>query len=192
MRAQTASLPGKVSISVNGPDARAIPPACAKPEAFLPPGSQLIGNSTVGIRCPGNSKSRTLFVPVRVTVSTKLLVSAKPLQAGQTLSASDLASQDGEMNAIGMLTRPEQAIGKIVKISIAPGQVLRQEMLRAPWVVTQGQTVRVRASGEGFSVFSSGQALNNAAEGENIRIKTQSGRITSGTVQADGSVNINP
>lgn len=192
MHRQTESLPGKVSIQVGELDPRLTLPACAKPEAFLPPGGQLIGNGTVGVRCPGDKRSRSLFVPVRVTVGTRLVIAGKPLQLGQTLTAADLAAQDGEMSEISMLTDPAQAIGKVLKYSLAPGQVLRQDMLRAPYVVTQGQTVKIRADGEGFSVRSTGQALNNASPGEMVRIKTSAGRVVSGLAQADGSVSVIP
>lgn len=210
VHAQTKNLPGQVSIKVDEIDRRVALPTCQALEAFLPPGSQLFGNSTVGVRCsqgaaatlPANQDARTpdrpdknswtLFVPVHIKISANLLVAAKPLQQGRTLYAEDLASQSGELTHAGILTDPQQAIGKILRYSIGAGQVLKQDMLRAPYAVTQGQTVRLQAEGTGFKVSSEGQALNNAAEGQNVQVRTISGQVVSGTAQSNGTVAVRP
>lgn len=188
LRTQTANFPGQVNLRISEPDARVALPACAKREAFLPAGSGLIGNTTVGLRCAGDHNSKTLFVPVRVTVNTGLVTAARALQAGQVLGPEDLTSQKGELNASSMLINVNQALGKTLKMNVAPGMVLRQEMLRAPWAVIQGQTVALKAEGTGFSIQSTGQALNNATAGDSVRVKTPSRRVISGQAQADGSV----
>ncbi|MBI3903654.1 MAG: flagellar basal body P-ring formation protein FlgA [Nitrosomonadales bacterium] len=192
VRAQTASLPGRVAIKVGEVDKHIAPPACPLPEIFLPPGSQLFGNSTVGVRCPNTPKSRPLFVRVQIKVTASLIVARKSLQLGQTLGADDIISQDGELTQTNTLTEPALAIGKVLKLSVGAGQALRSDMLRPPFSVMQGQTVQLRAEGSGFSIRSEGQALNNAAEGQGVRVKTPSGQTVSGTAQTDGSVSIRP
>src|SRR5574340_1506781 len=51
VRQQTATLPGKVSYQVDEIDRRIVLPECNELEAFLPAGSQLIGKTSVGVRC---------------------------------------------------------------------------------------------------------------------------------------------
>ena len=191
VHAQAQSLPGKVAINVEEIDRRIVRPACKALEAFLPPGSRLLGNSMVGVRCPGKN-GWTLFVPVHVKASVDMLITNKTLLQGQVLQADDLSIQNGELNQTGILTDPVHAIGKVLKYSVSAGQILKQEMLRAPYAVTQGQTVQLQIEGAGFSIRSEGRALNNAAEGQPVQIKTSSGQIVSGTARAGGNVEIRP
>jgi flagella basal body P-ring formation protein FlgA len=191
VRAQTHDLSGKIAFKVDEIDSHTVRPSCPALEVFLPSGSQLFGNSMVGVRCPGN-KGWTLFVPVHVTVSVDMLITNKPLTQGHVLQAEDLSSQNGELAQIGILTDPSQAIGKVLKNGIGAGQVLKHDMLRAPYAVTQGQTVQLQVEGAGFSVRSEGQALNDAAEGQAVKVKTSSGQMVSGTARPGGIVEIRP
>jgi flagella basal body P-ring formation protein FlgA len=191
VQAQTRTLPGKVRIKVEEIDRRTVLPACTPLEAFLPSGSRLIGKTSIGVRCntrPGWS----IFVQASIRVSADMLVANRPLAQNTVLSASDFVLQTGELGQPGILTDPAQAIGKTLKFGIGAGQVLRQDMLRAPYVVTQGQPAEVRVRSKDFSVRSSGQALNNAAEGQSVRVRMASGRVVSGTATADGSVEVRP
>ena len=191
VRAQTRTLPGQVAIKVDEIDRRIARPACPMLETFLPPGSQLLGNSMVGVRCPGK-KGWILFVPVHVKVSVDMLIANKPLQQGQVLHAEDLSSQNGELTQASILIDPAQAIGKVLKYGVGAGQVLRRDMLRAPYAVTQGQVVQLQVEGAGFSVRSEGHALSNAAEGQAVQVKTTSGHVVSGTARPGGIVEIRP
>ncbi|RFC37145.1 MAG: flagella basal body P-ring formation protein FlgA [Candidatus Nitrotoga sp. LAW] len=189
---QTLHLPGQVTITVNEIDRRISLPACPALEAFLPPGGQLLGNSTVGVRCTTNMKKWTLFVPVQIKVSANLLITNRSLQQGYVLRAEDIGNQKSELAQTGILTDPLQAIGKVLKFSVGAGQVLKQDMLRAPYAVRQGQIVQIQVERQGFKIHADGQALSNAAEGETVQVKTVSGQVVSGVVQPDGAVNIRP
>lgn len=191
VHAQTQSLPGQVTIKVDEIDRRVVVPVCPTLEAFLPIGSRLLGNGMVGVRCHGK-KGWTLFVPVHVTVSVDMLITNKAIPQGHMLNAEDISSQRGELAQMDILTDPKQAIGKILKNGIGAGQVLKQDMLRAPYVVTQGQTVQLQVAGAGFSIRSEGHALDNAAEGQTVRVQTASGQVISGTARSDGVVEIQP
>ena len=189
---QTLNLPGQVTITVNEIDRRISLPVCPALEAFLPPGGQLLGNNTVGVRCTTNMKKWTLFVPVHIKVSVSLLITNSPLQQGHVLRAEDIGNQKSELAQPGILTDPLQAIGKVLKYSLGVGQVLKQDMLRAPYIVRQGQTVQIQVERKGFKIHADGQALSNAAEAQVVQVKTSSGQVVSGVVQPDGVVNIRP
>jgi len=189
VRTQTLTLPGEATITVDEIDRRTALPACPTLEAFLPPGGQLLGNSSVGVRCTG-ANTWTLFVPVHVKVTASLLITSRPLQQGQVLRTEDIASQRGELTHAGMLTDPEQAIGKVLKFGIGAGQLLKQDMLRAPYAVTQGQKVQLQAEGPGFKIHAEGQALGNASEGQSVQIRTSSGQVVSGIARAGGMVEV--
>lgn len=201
---QTAVLPGKVAYQVDEIDRRIVLPQCAKLEAFLPPGSRLTGKTSVGVRChPSSPKEETndrpartggwsIFVPVQIRFSLNLLTSARQLPLGHTLQEEDLASQVTESSQGGGFTDPKQAIGKVLRYGIAAGQVLREDMLRQPYSVTQGQVVTLAVQGNGFSIRSEGAALNNAAEGRAVQVRVGQGRVISGVARAGGVVEVAP
>ena len=189
VQTQTRAVAGKVSIQVAEIDRRIALPACTTLEAFLPPGAQLNGNTTVGVRC--NSKqSWSLFVQVNVKINVTILTTNKTLQQGQTVRAEDLRTLSSESLQAGTLTDPAQAVGKIMKYGIGAGQILRHDMLRAPYTVMQGQAVQLHVAGAGFHVSAEGRALSNAAEGESTTARTVSGQIVSGIVKR-GAIEIN-
>ncbi len=188
VRAQTQGLPGKVSIQIDDIDKRIVLPACSALEAFLPAGAQLNGNSSVGVRCT-EKKGWSVFVSVTVKVSVNLLTANTTLQQGQVVRAEDLGSLSSETLQAGALTEPAQAVGKVMKFSVGRGQLLRQDMLRDPYTVTQGQTVQLQVEGQGFRIRSEGKALTNAAEGQMATARTPTGQSVSGVVK-NGSIEI--
>lgn len=190
-RAQTSALPAKVTVRVGEIDRRIALSACLSLEPFIPPGGRLLGNVTVGVRCPG-SAGWTLFVPVQIKAEAGLLIAARPLLHGQVLRAEDLAIQNGDLSQPGAITDPALAVGKVLKFGVGAGQTLKRDMLRTPYAVTQGQTVQIRVAGPGYRIHAEGQAMNNAAEGQSLRIKAPSGQVISGLAQADGSVEVRP
>lgn len=201
---QTATLPGKVAFQIDEIDRRIIQPKCAEFEAFLPAGSQLIGKTSIGVRCaPSPRKEATddrsartigwrIFVPVQIRINLNLLTSARQLPPGHTLQERDLASQSTETSQPGGFTDPKQVLGKVLRYGIAAGQVLREDMLRQPYSVTQGQIGQIAVQGNGFSIRSEGVALNNASEGQSVQIRVGSGRVISGVARIGGVVEIVP
>jgi flagella basal body P-ring formation protein FlgA len=188
---QSASLAGKVTYHVGNIDRRITMPACTRIEAFLPAGSRLIGNTSIGVRCMKRN-GWSIFVPAQIKVRLNILVSARQLPAGHTLQQQDLVSQTTEVSQTEGLTDPRQAVGKVLRYSIAAGQILRETMLRQPFSVTQGQIVHLVVQGNGFNIRSEGTALGNAGEGRNVQIRSISGRVIGGIAQTNGEVKIVP
>ncbi len=191
IKQQTAELDGKVAFSVEPIDPRLVLNDCSKMEAFLPAGSQLIGRVSVGVRCL-DAKGWRVFVPVQIKITRNLIISARPLSSGQTLSAEDIARQSTEtMQDVG-LTDEKRVLGKVLRYSISASSIIRPEMLRASYTVKQGQSVQIVVQGGGFTLSNTGVALNNAGAGENVQVRLESGRVISGTATEAGSVQINP
>lgn len=187
---QTASLDGKIDYQIEELDSRISLAPCANPEAFLPGGSQLIGKTSIGVRCTAGN-SWQILVPVQIKITQTLLTSAHQLPVGHTLQEQDLARQTMEISRADGYTDANQVIGKVLRYSIAAGQVLRSDMLRQPYSVTQGQIVQTISRGKGFSIRGDGVAMNNASEGQTVLIRVGSGRTISG-VARNGIVEISP
>jgi flagella basal body P-ring formation protein FlgA len=188
---QTTTLPGRVSFNVDEIDQRINLKSCNKFEAYLPPGSQLMGRVSVGVRCL-DTNGWSIYIPVQIKISRDLIISARTLSMGQIIHEEDIARLTSDVNQSGVITDARLAIGKVLRYSVAAGYVLREDMLRAPYSVKQGQSVQLTVQGNGFKLSSSGVALNNASEGETVQIRTSTGRTVSGIAVNEGVVKINP
>jgi flagella basal body P-ring formation protein FlgA len=192
VRQNTVELPGQVTSTVGAIDPRLQLPSCDTPEVFLPAGSRLWGNATVGVRCP-TATPWTIYVPVSVRIMAPTAVATRPLSAGQTVGQADVAIQSNDLSQLppGVIMDPALAIGKTVIIGASTGQAFRQDMLRAPQVIQQGQTVKLVAKGNGFQVTAEGKALANATLGQVVSVRTQSGQVISGIAKQNGVVEVN-
>jgi flagella basal body P-ring formation protein FlgA len=190
VRLQTRGLPGKVGITMGRLDVERLPP-CTAHEAYAPPGTRMSGRTHIGVRCLGPNVWSVL-VPVQIAVTGNYVVTARPLAAGQTVQAGDVATLSGDLAALpnGVVTSPADAVGKTLRNALHAGQPLRDDQLIAALVVRQGQSVRVISRGAGFAVSSEGKALANAAAGQVVQIRMASGQTVSGIAQADGSVDV--
>ena len=191
LRTQTQGLPGKVSHSIVPLDTRTQLTPCSAFEPFLPAGGKLWGKSTVGVRCLGPS-TWTVYIQVDIKVSGNYLISARAMPAGYVLGAADIVVRSGDLSTLpaNIITDQNQAIGRTVKSGFSAGQPLRSDQLITPWAVFQGQNVRTVSSGPGFSVSSSGKALNNAAAGQPVQVRTDSGQTVSGIARPGGIVEV--
>lgn len=191
VRSQTAGLPGQIALTVAPIDPRLNLPACPVPEPFLPSGGRLWGSSTVGVRCSGASQW-VIYVPVTVRVMADVVMTARPLSQGQVVGPADimLRSNDLAQMPSGVITEASQAVGKTLLNSVTSGQPLRQDMLRSPQVILQGQTVKLMSAGRGFKVSAEGRALSNAAEGQLVQVRTPSGQVISGIARAGAVVEV--
>lgn len=188
---QTTAQPGSVTVTAGALEPRLRLPACPAMEFFVPAGARLWGNSNIGARCTAPS-TWTLYVPVNIRISADIVFAARPLQTGQKLGEADILikSDDITQFASGVITDPRQALGKTVTLGVAAGYPLRLDMLRAPNVIQQGQSVKIIALGRGFQVNAEGKALGNAAEGQIVAIRTPSGRVIKGTAREGGIVEV--
>lgn len=190
VRSETSGLPGKVDVKIGSIDPRLHLAACASPEAYTPVGTRLWGSATVGIRCANPKWS--LSVPVTVKVTAEAVVASRPLVRNRAIEASDLTQREADLTQLpaGVLTDPAQAIGKLATLGIPAGSFLKNQMLRAPFLVLQGQKVKLVAQGAGFKVNAEGKALSDGSAGQVISVRTASGKIVSGVVKSAGVVEV--
>ena len=187
VKKQMTGQPGQVSVATTPLDPRLNLAACFEIDYFVPAGSRLWGNTNIGARCSAPTLW-TVYIPATVSIVTDIVFSARPLSPGQTLTAADIQikSDDITQYAAGVISDPAQAIGKNPALGIAAGYPLRLDMLRAPYVILQGQSVRIIAGGKGFQVNSEGKALNNATAGGVVSVRTQSGRVIKAIAKESG------
>ncbi len=174
-------------------DTRLRLPVCAdKPEAFLPPGSRILGSSSVGIRCH-SPKPWSLYVPVTVKIFAPVLVASHALNRGSQITAQDFQTAELNIAALsgGYLSIPEQILGMTLKRSIDAGAVYTPAMLEAPNMVRRGQQVTLLAEIAGIEVRMAGKALMDGSAGALIQVRNlASQRVIEGTVIAEGIVKV--
>ncbi len=190
LQTQTKGLPGKASFSIGQMDARVKQHPCPLFDVFLPPGAKLWGKTTLGLRC--QSMPFTAYVQVQIALLGSYLVASSNLSAGQVLQAQDIFVREGDLTRLPntVLTDISQALGKSLKNRLNKDQPLRSDQLVIEWLIRQGQNVLTVARGPGFSVNGGGRALSNAKLGDTLQVRTQSGQIVRGIVQADGVVDV--
>lgn len=164
-------------------DTQALAP-CRRSEPFLPPYARLAGRSSVGVRCVDGA-NWTVLVPLTVRGFGRALVAAVPLAAGTVPGAQDVREQEVELTRENgqVLQEAAQLQGRTLTRQVAAGAVLRADMLRATQVVQAGDMVRLRIVGTGFMVTATGQALTAAADGQAVRVRTELGKILTGSAR---------
>lgn len=191
IKEKTAGLPGEYTVTATRVDPRLKLGKCSQLQPYLPSGSRLWGNSSVGVRCAG-PESWSLYVPVQIRVANHVLVAVRPITSGQQVQAEDVELQlrDVTKFAGSVLTSLDQVTGRYVVAPIPNGTILRAEQFRAANVIRQGQTVQITAKGNGFTVTSDGQAMGNAGLGQVVTVKTRSGQLIKGIARSEGVVEV--
>ncbi|RJG20416.1 flagellar basal body P-ring formation chaperone FlgA [Massilia cavernae] len=191
LKAQTAGLAGKVTVSVGKVDQRMSLAACPAPEAFQQPGARAWGKTTVGVRC-ASPAPWTVYIQAQVSVVGDYVAAAVPLAPGKEIDRSQLAIVKGDIAALpnGVVTDMEQAVGRTSTMSVQSGAPLRLDMLKSKPVVQQGQLVKVVSQGKGFSVSAEAKAIGTAADGQVVQARTPSGAVISGLARAGGQIEV--
>ena len=182
--AGTHAEPGmaRVEVSVGQLDPRLRLAPCQRVEPYVPEGTRLWGKSRIGLRCTQGAIKWNVYLPITIKVFGPALVAANGVSAGTVLTREDLSPAEVDLAEDGSaaIARPELAVGRTLARALKPGQSLRASHLKPRQWFAAGETVTVLAQGDGFSVASEGQALNNGIEGQPVRVRTDSGRVVMG------------
>lgn len=182
----------RVEITLGQLDPRLRLAPCERVEPYIPQGTRLWGRARVGLRCTQGPTHWNVYLPVTVDVFGPGLVAARPLPAGHVITQADLRPAEinlGEHRspAIG---ETAVAVGRTLAQALPAGESLRQSALKSRQWFAPGDTVKVRALGDGFAITGSGQALAAGLEGQTVRIRTDSGKVVTGQPVDEGVVEI--
>jgi len=191
-RNQSSGLPLRMEVSVGSLDSRLRLAPCARVEPYLPVGSRLWGRTRLGLRCVEGQTAWNVYLPVTVKAFGPAWVLTSAVAPGATLTAADATESevDWAAESAAVMANPEMWVGQIAARQLVPGQALRQSMVRAPTLFRAGAQVKVVAQGPGYAVTSAGQAMSAGAVGQIVRIRMDNGRIVSGTVSENGTIDV--
>jgi flagella basal body P-ring formation protein FlgA len=193
-KARISALPG-------GMDPRLKLAPCNRIEPFLPPSVPAWGRTRVGLRCTEGPVAWTVYLPVQVQAWAPALAPHSALPAGHVLTEADLAPvpTDWAARNDAPLGDLPTAVGRTLARAAMPGQPLRQGDLRRKQWFASGDTVKVVASGPGFSVVGEGLALADGLEGQRARVQllvrdpqgtVSPGRVLNATVRGEREVHV--
>lgn len=190
-----ASLPLRMEVQVGKLDPRLTLAPCQQVEPYLPAGSKLWGRTRIGLRCvqPG-ARPWNVFLPVTIKAWGPAWVLVHNVNAGEVLDASSATQGEADWaaDASPVLVQPEDWIGQTAARNMMAGQVLRQSVVRPAEVFRKGAQVKVLVRGPGYAVTSSGVAVTGAGVGQSVKVRMDNGRLVSGTVNAQGEVEVGP
>ncbi len=191
--ARAAAPPqARVEVQLGQLDSRLKLAPCEQVEPYLPAGLSAWGRSRIGLRCMKGAARWNVSLPMQVQVFAKVLVAGSPLPAGTVIAQDqlqvaevDIAAQNGTV-----FTDAALIAGRTLAKPLAAGEAPRSSSLKARQWFAAGETVLVKAMGNGYAVSGEGQALQAGLEGQEVRVRFENGRIVTGRAIGERQVEV--
>lgn len=184
---------GRTQVKLGQLDRRLKLKRCKTPiEAFMPDGGRVMGNTTVGVRCPAEG-GWNIYVSARIDVFGPVLVARQPLARGVSIGVDDLELVERNLSNLpyGYYSDPQPVAGQLAKRTISAATVVTPSMLTAPKLVKRGERVSVIAETGPLKIRTRGKALGDGKAGDLVRIRAEgSARIVDGIVISPGVVKV--
>nr|WP_283104938.1 flagellar basal body P-ring formation chaperone FlgA [Shewanella dokdonensis] len=124
---------------------------------------------------------------------TKVVVAAKAVGRDTKLNKSILTLRTQELGSLNRtpLFHVNDAIGKVTRRRLNRGDVISPFLLENPYIISRGDLVTLRITINTFSAVTQGTALEDARQGERIKVQNNSsGKVLQGVAQQQGLVKI--
>lgn len=183
---ETQALGEEVLIDLRPPSPHL--PTCVQPEPFLPNANQTpLGRVSVGVRCGADSR-QVRYLQAQIDIIGSYVVAARDIERGTLITAEMLSERGGNLGELAAqaLTDEKDIVGKIAQRPIRSGSTFLTQFLQAPHLVERGQRVTVIAQGSSFRVSREGEALENGALGDRVRVRFDSREIMTARVSDQG------
>ncbi|HEX8785722.1 MAG TPA: flagellar basal body P-ring formation chaperone FlgA, partial [Telluria sp.] len=127
---------------------------------------------------------------VRAHVSAMVAVAAAPIAANDTLGDAQVTIERRDIsNVADPVAAPQDAVGKMSRRMLRPGDILRSGQLANPILVKRGDAVTMIARVEGIEVSTAGEALDAGGQGALVRVRNaSSGQVVRMRVAGPGTV----
>ncbi|WP_442798705.1 flagellar basal body P-ring formation chaperone FlgA [Pantoea vagans] len=162
---------------------------CEKPVLSLSgnPG-RVAGQHTIIAQCDAQRR----FLQIEVNATGTWFQATRQIQRGETVTQQDIQPRRGALEHLpaGLILDVQKIIGRVALRAIHPGENLVEGQLRHRWVINSGDKVDVSYLGAGFRIITAAKALDNAALGQRLRLKTASGQILNATATGDSKATV--
>lgn len=148
------------------------------------------GRITVAVACDTPPTPR--YIQVRVIALGSYITAATTIQPGTVIEPWMLTTSQGDLGTLPSraLLDPVEALGLEARQRLPEGGSIQAHQLRAPTLVTRGETVVIEVQGRGFSINREGEALDSGGRGEPVRVKVSHQQTLTATVLAAGRVSV--
>ncbi|QPC91105.1 flagellar basal body P-ring formation protein FlgA [Mesorhizobium sp. INR15] len=123
-----------------------------------------------------------------------VLIPNRVIYPGETIELATLKQVTlvaGRHKPDDVVTRAEELTGKVAKRTLLPGRYIPSTAIRDAWLVEQGAAVQVFFIAGGLTISATAVTLQPGAAGDLVKVRnTDSGKIFSGTVMADGTIRV--
>ncbi len=188
-----ASESGRLEVEVNPLDPRLRLAACQQPLSFshnpLRP-----GRTTLKVSC-ASQDTWSLYLSATLRLMAPVLVTTTGVSKGMVLRIDQLTLVEQDVSALrrGYFSDPAQVTGHEARRSLRAGQVITPTLLRPPLAVRRDDRVTIQAGSDQLSIRTTGTALEDGRQGEQIRVRNdRSGRTIRARVLAPGRVQAGP
>lgn len=126
--------------------------------------------------------------------SVAFVVPAAVIYPGQQIGDEGLLEKSFTINpeaADQYVLSPRQAIGKVTKRTLLPGKPILMSALAEPFLVKRGVPAPLIFTAGSLTITAMGTPLESGSVGDFIKVRNaDSGLIVSGTVLADGNIQV--
>ncbi|QGT96246.1 flagella basal body P-ring formation protein FlgA [Pseudidiomarina andamanensis] len=153
---------------------------------------RLAGRTMIELRCNDANGQNPLFVQIDVAVIGEYLVVTRDLAANHTLSRQDITMKQGDLSQLpryALLATPTEirrVVGQQLRRSLTQHSVLQENLLTRPNVVNYGDELIIEASGKGFQITRTGEAMDTGSIGDIIRVRLNNRQLLRVEITAAG------
>lgn len=149
-----------------------------------PKGGRFVGRSNFAVAVSVNGRpARTVWAAAEIAVWSEVVVALRPLYKGEILEAVSVGVDRRRIKDVprSALSRLDDVLGKRVTRLIPAGSVVTLSAVEVPPVIRKGDWITILAEGGSVRVSAPGEARDEGAPGETIRVAN---RASKRTVQA--------
>ena len=165
-----------INVEVFPLDGRVNLPKCGDAVTVLSDSTQpSLGRVTVGMRCQ-TPEPWTIYLRGNVTALAAIPVLQHPANRSELISDEDVVIRNIQIESDlrGVIIERGQLVGKVAIRDLIAGQPLRQSDVKAPQLISRGQSVTITSKAGGLTVTMKGTALGNARAGDRIWVQNRS------------------
>ncbi len=163
---------------------------CSQPLEVRTEGSLKPGRQRLEVHC-SSPPGWTVLVNTELDIYVSAVTASQVIGRGETISAQQLDRVELDISKApgGFFSETEQVVGMGATRRIRARQVISPALLSAPLLVRRGEEVTITANMEGVSASMPGEAMENGAKGDVIRVKNlRSQKIIDAKIVKEGVV----
>ena len=123
-----------------------------------------------------------------------VLIPSRVIYPGETIGLAvlkEVTLAPGRHKPDAVATTAPELDGKVAKRTLLPGRYIPASALREAWLVEQGASVQVYFIAGPLTISATAVTLQPGAAGDLVKVRNvDSGKVLSGTVMADGTIQV--